>query len=139
MNGQEFNAVAALIFAVIFALRIALPTRAQDAKTPYPIMAPLEQYLMERNAEIALARTAAPEDISRDATVLVMGRHGYETAVEGKSGFVCLVERGWTAPFREPRILEPQEPQSRLLQPGKRWVSSASHQNADGAGFGWCP
>jgi hypothetical protein len=53
-----------------------------------PNMAPLDQYMMERDAEVALARTAAPEDISRDATVLVMGWHGYETAVEGKNGFV---------------------------------------------------
>jgi len=66
----------------------------------YPSMAPVEQYLMtDRNAEIALARSAAPEAISRDATILVLGRHGYETAVEGKNGFVCAVERGWMGPF----------------------------------------
>ena len=56
-------------------------------------MAPLDQYMMERDAEVTLARTAAPEAISRDATVLVMRQHGYETAVEGKNGFVCLVDR----------------------------------------------
>src|SRR6185437_1933506 len=38
---------------------------AQDAKTSYPSRAPLDQYLMkDRNAEIALARSAAPESIS---------------------------------------------------------------------------
>ena len=74
--------------------------QAQDAKTPYPAMAPLDQYLVpDRDAEIALARSAAPESISRDAGVLVLRRHGYETAVEGKSGFVCVVERNWMAPF----------------------------------------
>jgi hypothetical protein len=62
-------------------------------------MAPVDQYLMDRNAEIALARSAAPEAISRDADVLVLGRHGYETAVKGKNGFVCAVERGWMGPF----------------------------------------
>jgi len=46
-----------------------------------------------------LARSAAPEAISRDAKILVLGRHGYETAVEGKNGFVCAVERGWMGPF----------------------------------------
>jgi hypothetical protein len=57
-------------------------------------MAPLDQYLMvDRDAEIAMARSAAPEAISRDAYVLVLGRHGYETAVKGKNGFVCVVER----------------------------------------------
>jgi hypothetical protein len=74
--------------------------QAQAPKTAYPSMAPIEQYLMtDRNAEIALARSAAPEAISRDATILVLGRHGYETAVGGKNGFVCAVERGWMGPF----------------------------------------
>jgi hypothetical protein len=59
-------------------------------------MAPLDQYLIaDRNAEIALARSAAPESISRDAEIMVLGRHGYETAVKGKNGFVCMVERSW--------------------------------------------
>ena len=49
------------------------PIHAQDAKTPYPTMAPIEQYRMDRNAEIAMARTAAPASISKDAEVLVMG------------------------------------------------------------------
>ncbi len=54
-------------------------------------MAPLDQYLMEQNAEIALARTAAPESISKDAEIMVLGRRGYETAVKGTNGFVCIV------------------------------------------------
>ena len=59
--------------------------QAQAPKTPYPSMAPLDQYLMaDRNAEIALARRAAPDSISHDATTLVFGRHGYETAIERK-------------------------------------------------------
>ena len=48
---------------------------------------------MERNAEIALAKSAAPESISRDAEVMVLGRHGYETVVKGKKAFVCMVAR----------------------------------------------
>jgi hypothetical protein len=73
---------------------------AADAKVPYPSMAPLDQYLItDRNAEIALARSAAPAAISSDAEILVLGRSGYETAVKGKNGFVCLVERGWMGPF----------------------------------------
>jgi hypothetical protein len=51
---------------------------------------------MESNAEILLAWSAAPDSISSDATILVLGRQGYETAVRGKNGFVCMVERaGW--------------------------------------------
>lgn len=62
--------------------------QAQEAKTSYPAMAPIDQYLMtDRSAEIALARSAAPEAISRDATVLVLGKNGYETVSEGKNGF----------------------------------------------------
>src|ERR1700680_3051295 len=95
-----------------FALAGVLGTwRAQAlaAKTPYPSMAPLGQYLMtDRNAEIALARSAAPDSISHDARVLVLGRHGYETAVEGKNGFVCVVERGWMSPADAPGFWNPK-------------------------------
>jgi hypothetical protein len=87
---------------LVVAVAAALQARAQDAKATYPKMAPLDQYLMERDAEIALARSAAPESISRDAEVLFLGRHGYETAVKGKNGFVCIVERSWTAPVDDP-------------------------------------
>ncbi|MGA9353298.1 MAG: hypothetical protein WBV46_06370 [Terriglobales bacterium] len=71
--------------------------QAVNAATAYPKMAPVEEYMMaDRDGEIALARTAAPESISQDADVMVLGRHGYETAVKGKNGFVCMVERSWT-------------------------------------------
>jgi hypothetical protein len=102
MNRKRFQAIASLSFALILVLILGATwqAQAQDAKAPYPSMAPIEQYLMtDRNAEIALARSAAPEAISRDAKILVLGRHGYETAVEGKNGFVCAVERGWMGPF----------------------------------------
>jgi hypothetical protein len=83
--------------------------QGKDAKTPYPSMAPLEQYLIaDRNAEIALARSAAPESVSRDAEVLVLGRHGYETAVKGKNGFTCLVQRSWTAGVEDPDFWNPK-------------------------------
>ena len=80
-------------FALVVGLSAAGLAQAQDVKAPYPNMAPLDQYLMERNAEIALARSAGPESVSRDAEVLVLGRHGYESAGKGKNGFVCVVER----------------------------------------------
>jgi hypothetical protein len=100
MNRKRFQAIASLGFARILIQDAAWQARAQDRQVLYPSMAPVEQYLMtDRNAEIALARSAAPEAISRDATILVLGRHGYETAVEGKNGFVCAVERGWMGPF----------------------------------------
>jgi hypothetical protein len=100
MNRKELQTIASLGLVVILMLNPTWQLRAQDRHMLYPNMAPIEQYLMtDRNAEIALARSAAPEAISRDATILVLGRHGYETAVEGKNGFVCVVERGWMGPF----------------------------------------
>jgi hypothetical protein len=97
MRKKEVGAIAIKSFALLVVLGTAYPAMAQDAPPPYPSMAPIEQYLMDRTAEIALARSAAPESISRDAEVLVLGRHGFETAVKGKNGFVCIVERGWTS------------------------------------------
>ena len=103
------GAVAVTSIVLGFILGAALHAIAQDANTPYPSMAPLEQYLMEdRNSEIALARSAAPESISRDAEVMVLGRHGYETAIKGTNGFVCLVERSWTAPIDDPGFWNPK-------------------------------
>jgi hypothetical protein len=96
-------------FALVVVLGAAWKAQAQDPKTPYPNMAPVDQYLMEdREAEIALARSAAPESISRDAEVMVLGRHGYETAIQGKNGFVCIVERSWTAPIDDPGFWNPK-------------------------------
>lgn len=74
----------------------------------YAHMAPVNAYLMGRNAEITLARSAAPRSISGDATVLILERHGYKTAVVGKNGFVCIVERGWTGAFDEPEYWNPK-------------------------------
>jgi hypothetical protein len=95
--------------ALVVLLGTALRLAAQDAKTPYPSMAPVDQYMMpDRSSEIALARSAAPESISRDAEVLVLGAHGYEAAVQGKNGFVCMVERSWTAPIDDPNFWNPK-------------------------------
>jgi len=89
---------AALLVTVSAGASSAL--RSQESAASYPNMAPIDQYLMtDKNAEIAMARSAAPASISADAEVLVLGRHGYETAVKGKNGFVCLVERSWMSPF----------------------------------------
>jgi len=109
MLGLKVGAIAVKSIALAFMLGMAWHAMAQDAQAPYPSMAPLDQYLMEdRSSEIALARSAAPESISRDAEVMVLGRHGYETAVKGKNGFVCIVERSWTAPIDDPNFWNPK-------------------------------
>lgn len=84
--------------ALFVVLSMAQQAMAQNAATTYTKMAPVDQYLMpDHGAEIALARSAAPDSISRDAEVLILGAHGFETAVKGKNGFVCIVGRGWTS------------------------------------------
>jgi hypothetical protein len=94
------GALAIICVAVGLKLMRTSPNRNKDHSAVYPSMAAFGQYLIpDRNAEIAMARSAAPESISSDAKVLVLGRQGYETAVEGKNGFVCLVERSWMSPF----------------------------------------
>src|SRR5580658_7616290 len=109
MNGKIVRTITLGTCAlVILALGAERQARAADNTTPYPSMPPLNQYLMERNAEIALARSAAPPSISSDATVMVLGRHGYETAVEGRNGFLCIVERGWMNSFDSPEFWSPK-------------------------------
>ncbi len=99
MGRRTFKIVVLASSVLAVALGASSQMQAQS-KTPYSSMAALNEYLMpDRNAEIALARSAAPDSISHDAKVLVLGAHGYETAIEGKNGFVCVVERGWMGPF----------------------------------------
>jgi hypothetical protein len=108
MKPKALRTIVLRNLALVAALGAAWQVSAQDAKAPYPSMAPFDQYLMERNAEIALARSAAPESISQDAEVMVLGRHGYEAAVKGKNGFVCMVERSWSAGIDDPEFWNPK-------------------------------
>ncbi len=86
----------------------ARPIQAQDAKSPYPNMAPIAQYRMERGAEIALARTAAPASISRDAEIMILGQRNFEVAVKGTNGFVCAVGRAFAGPLSNPEFWNPK-------------------------------
>ena len=106
------------IMAPVLAISIGfLVPNATAQSDPYPKMAPVDQYLIEKNAEIQLARSAAPDSISRDATILVLGRQGYETAVEGKNGFVCMVGRGWVGMFDWPEFWSPKVRAADCLNP----------------------
>ena len=82
------------------ALILLLASSAAEAQSPK--YAPLSDYLMEPAAEIALARSAAPDNISGPATVKVLTPAGFKVAAEGQNGFVCLVLRGWAAPTYSP-------------------------------------
>jgi hypothetical protein len=106
------------IMALAFALEIVLAGAggqavAQAGKAVYAAMAPLDQYLIaDEKTEIALARSAAPGSISDGAEVMVLGREGYKTAVNGTNGFLCIVERSWAqneedAEFWNPKMRAP--------------------------------
>lgn len=85
------------------------PVRADEAKPLYPAMAPIGQYrAASASEEISLARSAAPASISGAAEVLALGDRGYETAVKGKNGFVCLVERSWANNFDDADFWNPK-------------------------------
>jgi hypothetical protein len=119
---KKISAIAIKSFALLLVLgalyvgtanqAMAQAATTPTATTPYAKMAPIDQYLMtDQSAEIALARSAAPDSIARDAEVQVLGRHGFETAVRGTNGFVCIVGRGWTSAadpdFWNPKVRVP--------------------------------
>ena len=111
MTRNQTHAIflSAVVFAAaLIAPQLAAAQAAQTAAPSYPKMAPIEQYLMDRDAEIALARSAAPEAVSKDATVFVLTRHGYETAAKGTNGWACWVGRSWGAMFDHPEFWNPK-------------------------------
>jgi hypothetical protein len=82
---------------------------SEGAKPTYPAMAPIAQYRAATPSdEIALARSAAPMSVSGNADVLTLGSRGYETAVKGKNGFVCIVERSWANDFDDAQFWNPK-------------------------------
>jgi hypothetical protein len=99
------SAVLTLLLLPSFAIR----AHSQATGGAYPHMAPLDEYLMaDQNAEIALAKSSAPKSISDNAEVMVLDRQGYKTVVRGTNGFVCIVERGWTAGIDDPGFWNPK-------------------------------
>jgi hypothetical protein len=113
--------MTALRVCVLLAAAIA-PVGASANQT----MPPLSQYLMSTNAEIALARTAAPASISNHATIMILTAHGFTVAVKGGNGFTCLVERSlgrpmlWSAKIQDPTCYNAAGSRSVLLYTLKR-------------------
>lgn len=91
--------ISAWVFALCF---VSSPLAAQTR------MAPLAQYLIPQDAEIALARSAAPESIAKDAEIMVFTSKGFQTTVKGSNGFVCLVARSWSADYGDPNFWNPK-------------------------------
>ena len=78
----------------------AIPAVAGDGKYP-----PIADYMMAKDAEIALAQSAAPARVSEHASIRILTAAGFETAREGDNGFVCEVMRAWAAPTFTPAQL----------------------------------
>jgi hypothetical protein len=83
MKGLISAATAALLPVVAL---------AQTAATP-PVLSEAE--------EIVLARSAAPIEVTSEATILVLRDNCYRTAAEGSNGVTCMVSRS------QPLSLEP--------------------------------
>jgi hypothetical protein len=77
-------------------------TSGANLRAQSPSYPPLREYLMSRDAELELVRTAAPPNLVERATLKVLTQDGYQAAREGDNGFTCLVMRGWTAPTYTP-------------------------------------
>jgi hypothetical protein len=95
--------------ALVVLLASSAPAYGQaPVNDPYPTMAPVSQYLMPRDAEIEMARSAGPISISANAEVLVLTKSGYAVAVKGSNGWVCFVGRMWTAGLDDPEFWNPK-------------------------------
>ena len=113
----------------------AAATMSGASAAVYPSMAPIARYQSaDQAAEIAFARSAAPASISGSAQILALGEHGYETAVKGGDGFVCLVVRSWDLNFNNPRILESKNPFAAMFQCRRRELRTAQLPGENPAG-----
>jgi hypothetical protein len=109
MRKCDVTIIALASLLLLLSPGATIKAEAQTEKSPYPAMAPLDQYLIaNKDAEIALARSAAPASISDKADIMVLGRDGYTTAVKGSNGFVCIVERSWASPSDQPGFWNPK-------------------------------
>ncbi len=63
--------------------------------------------LLPRANEIALARSAAPPEVSADASVYVLEPGGYVLAEQGSNGVSCFVDRSQPAAI-EPHCFDPE-------------------------------
>jgi hypothetical protein len=87
----------ALVAGVLVPTAMAQTSKSQVRKYP-----PIEEYLMGQASEIALAKSAAPANISDHATIKVFTNSGFKVVSEGQNGFVCMVMRGFSAPTYTP-------------------------------------
>jgi hypothetical protein len=116
-NSSEEEVEMKKLILVLIALLTSLDTVAgwaQDSKYP-----PLSEYMMAPEAEVALAKSAAPEKVSARATVKVLTPSGYELTAQGDA---------------PEEIHRPQKEGIAMLRPGHLLPrSQQTHSRVDGA------
>lgn len=119
--------------ALAFLLGAAWPALAQDSKTPYPSMAPMDQYLMEnRNSEIALARSAAQESVSKRCRGNGFRASRVPDRGAGEERFRVPGGTFLDRAHRRSELLESETPSSDLLQCGGRAFLPSADVQEDG-------
>jgi hypothetical protein len=98
---EQVTRTVRLIVCVLVVTACDVSTPRAQGKT-YPS---LDRYMMPREPEAALARSAAPPNVSSKATIKILTQNGYQVAQQGSNGFVCMVMRGWAAPTYTPAPL----------------------------------
>ena len=111
------------------------PIAAQQSPDLAPYLIP------ERAAEVALARSSAPKNVTDSARVLVLTRTGSVEAAPGTNGFTCLVVRSflggledpgyWSPKVRAPTCYNPPASRTTLVEILKRaeWVMAGVTQS----------
>jgi len=109
MRKNNFKLIAIFFLVPLCTAGATRQARAQAENAAYPAMAPVDAYLIaDQSSEIALARSAAPASIAKEAEVMVLGKSGFTTAVTGTNGFLCLVERSWGTATNDPEFWNPK-------------------------------
>jgi|ERR1700683_203922 hypothetical protein len=88
------------IAIVAGSLLIPSPASGAAAQTQAPDTTNEKAYdaSMPREQQIALALSAAPAEVSGNATVYILGPQGYEKVRQGTNGFSCIVGRSFAKP-----------------------------------------
>lgn len=112
------GAFAGVTTALAMALSVAATTGDAATQSAKDTLARLAIYMPQSpEAEIALARSAAPPSVSSGADILLFGATGYELKSKGNNGFSCLVERSWAKDPGDPEFWNPRMRAPMCLNP----------------------
>src|SRR5882762_11948581 len=80
---KEMNQMRKIMAGLVLLLFSLQAASAFGQKAKYP---PLSEYMMAQDLEIALAKSAAPENISSHATIKVLTASGFQAVHDGDNG-----------------------------------------------------